>query len=51
MVIIAHRLSTIKNADYLYVLDKGRIIERWTHKELSAKDNGTFSRMVALQNM
>ena len=51
VVIIAHRLSTIKNADYIYVLDKGRVIEQGTHKELAAKDNGTFSRMVALQNL
>ena len=51
VVIIAHRLSTIKNADYIYVLDKGRVIEQGTHRELAAKDNGTFSRMVALQNL
>jgi len=51
VVIIAHRLSTIKNADYIYVLDKGRIIEHGTHRELAARDNGTFNRMVALQNL
>jgi len=51
VVIIAHRLSTIKNADYIYVLDKGGIVEQGTHKELAAKDKGAFSRMVALQNL
>jgi ATP-binding cassette subfamily B protein len=34
--VIAHRLSTIRNADYIMVLDHGRIIERGKHNELLA---------------
>ena len=35
--VIAHRLSTIRNADWIMVMDKGRIIERGNHEQLLAK--------------
>lgn len=41
-LIIAHRLSTIKSADYIYMLDRGKIVEKGTHASLSQKD-GRFN--------
>ncbi|WJP97030.1 ABC transporter ATP-binding protein [Macrococcus bovicus] len=47
--IIAHRLSTIKNADQIIVLDKGRIIERGTHRTL-LQSGGQYAKMYQLQS-
>jgi len=38
MVVIAHRLSTIRNADIIYVIDKGRVSQAGTHNELISVD-------------
>ena len=46
---IAHRLSTLRRATRLFVIDDGRIIERGTHAELLAKPDGTYRRLVDLQ--
>jgi ABC-type multidrug transport system fused ATPase/permease subunit len=48
VIVIAHRLSTIVNADYIYVLKEGRIVEEGTYAKL-INMNGQFSRMVELQ--
>ena len=47
-IAIAHRLSTIQDANCIFVLDKGRIIERGTHEELLAL-GGTYHKMYSLQ--
>jgi subfamily B ATP-binding cassette protein MsbA len=49
VVVIAHRLSTIKNADYVYVLHEGEIIEHGSYEQLYEKENSRFRRMVEFQ--
>lgn len=48
VVIVAHRLSTVKNADNIIVLDKGRIIERGSHAELTSQ-KGEYFQLVKNQ--
>ncbi|MDR1998956.1 MAG: ABC transporter ATP-binding protein/permease [Frankiaceae bacterium] len=48
VVVIAHRLSTLRNADRIYVVDQGRIVESGRHDELLAA-HGLYSRLDALQ--
>ncbi|WP_420551238.1 NHLP bacteriocin export ABC transporter permease/ATPase subunit [Tenacibaculum aiptasiae] len=47
-IVIAHRLSTVKNADRIYVLDKGAIVESGTYEELMDK-NGVFTSLAKRQ--
>lgn len=48
-VAIAHRLSTIKNADEIYVLHEGQIVEQGTHDELILK-NGYYKKLHDMQS-
>ena len=47
-LVIAHRLATVKRADVIWVLDRGRLVERGTHTELWAQ-GGLYASVAALQ--
>jgi ATP-binding cassette subfamily B protein len=47
--IIAHRLATVRNADRIAVIEAGRVVERGTHDELSARPDGLYRRLSSLQ--
>jgi len=49
IVVIAHRLSTIRNADYVYVLNKGELIEQGKYQGLADKIDSYLGKMVAEQ--
>ncbi|MNI31893.1 putative multidrug export ATP-binding/permease protein [compost metagenome] len=49
-LMIAHRLSTVKNADRIYVIDGGRVVEEGTHDALVAR-GGLYARLARQQSL
>ncbi len=47
-LVIAHRLATVRDADVIFVLDRGRVVEQGDHESLIAK-GGLYARLAALQ--
>jgi subfamily B ATP-binding cassette protein MsbA len=50
LMVVAHRLATIRNADIVLVMDKGRLVEQGTHRELLAR-RGIYWQMVMHQRL
>jgi subfamily B ATP-binding cassette protein MsbA len=48
-IVIAHRLSTIQHADFIVVIDDGRIVEMGNHEELIKKKNGYYNKLHSFQ--
>ena len=49
-IVIAHKLSTVQNADKIYVLENGKVIESGTHKSLRRKRGGIYAKLKDLQS-
>ena len=49
-LLIAHRLSTVRNADRIYVIDAGRVVEEGDHRSLTAR-RGLYARLAQAQNL
>jgi ABC-type multidrug transport system fused ATPase/permease subunit len=47
-LLIAHRLSTVREADYIVVLDEGRVVEQGTHEALMSY-SGVYAHLIAMQ--
>ncbi|ESQ34059.1 hypothetical protein EUTSA_v10006583mg [Eutrema salsugineum] len=50
-VLVAHRLSTIRKADTIAVLNKGRVVEKGSHRELVSKSDGYYKQLTSLQEV
>lgn len=50
VVIVAHRLSTIMDADIIYLVDKGKVVDSGTHNEL-LKTNKTYKKLYETESL
>ncbi|MEW2290739.1 ABC transporter ATP-binding protein [Streptomyces sp. NPDC047841] len=49
VVLVTHRLAATMNADHIYVLDQGRVVEEGTHEDLMARAGGLYQGMFTAQ--
>jgi len=49
IIMVSHRLSTVRNADYIYILEKGELIEQGTHESL-IELSGRYSELYVYQH-
>jgi len=49
VMIVAHRLSTIRSADIIFVLEKGKVVEKGCHEDLLEIQNGCYANLINRQ--
>ena len=50
VVIAAHRLSTVRNADNIFVIDQGKVVEQGSHETLMReKPDGAYAALIRRQ--
>jgi len=49
-IVIAHRLTTVRNADMIFVIDRGQIVQKGTHEQLMV-EAGIYARLVSMQQI
>jgi subfamily B ATP-binding cassette protein HlyB/CyaB len=50
VIIISHRMSSVRAADRILAMEKGRIVEAGSHRELIDRPDGYYAHLVAVQN-
>lgn len=51
VILVTHRLSTVKECDYVYVLDRGRVVQEGTYEELQQDPASVFAGLAELQKL
>jgi ATP-binding cassette subfamily B protein len=51
LIVVSHRVSVLKNADVIYVIEDGTVVEKGSHRSLVRRKSGTYARLAKLQKM
>jgi ABC-type multidrug transport system fused ATPase/permease subunit len=49
VMIVAHRLSTVRNADIIFVVQDGQVVEQGNHTDLIEKPDGAYASLIKRQ--